>query len=49
MSTASIPIPDPQDPDVSTTMEPDEVLPGSPAVMPPDEVPPQPDQTETPA
>ncbi len=49
MSEGSIPIPDPLDPDVTTTMEPGEVLPQSPASMPPDEVPPQPDQTETPA
>lgn len=45
----SIPIPGPDEPGVSTTMDPDEVLPDGPSTMPPDEVPTQPDQTETPA
>lgn len=43
MTDQSIPIPNPDDPEVSTTMEPDEVLPSSPSSLPPDDAPPEPE------
>lgn len=44
----STPFLEPSDPEVSTTLDPDEELPQSPSSLPPDDAPPEPDELDEP-